>query len=274
VKIARVGPARRRSPNRLGVGVAVVATVAPVASVRSDQWRTVTSVYGDSLECSESCDPVGGVASWCGKTQENPLANSYIVVVIKVFAKLRGRRALTGGMETFTADVVAAEYEWVRGRAPTVVALANDVRDELGAAFDTDVGRVSVADYEAVVDETFADGDRAVNVAALSRLLRGLDVAGDYPGFVVDELLGRELAATLAGGQPLRMLAEATFHYADVHADSPDGEAGVDDCEAALAAGVQTRVPGWDWTEGASPFAVDAAARRHAAREDGTGDES
>jgi hypothetical protein len=220
-------------------------------------------MYGDSLECSESRDPVGEVASLCGKTQENPLARPYSFVVIKVFAIFRGRRPVPTGMETFTADVVAAEYEWVRERAPTVVALANDVRDELGAAFDTEVGTVSVAEYEAVVDETFADGDRAVNVAALTGLLRELDVAGDYPGFVVDEVLGRELAATVAGGQPLRLLAEATFHYADLHVDSPDGDAGVDDCEAALAAGVQTRVPGWAWTEGESPFSVPAAERRH-----------
>jgi len=108
--------------------------------------------------------------------------------------------------------------------------------------------------YRETVDEVFADGDRAVNVAALVGLLRDLDVAGDYPGFVVDELLGRELAALVAGDQPLRLLAEATFHVADIHHQG--GDAGHDDLDAALAAGVQTRVPGWPWRERPSPFAV------------------
>ncbi len=75
---------------------------------------------------------------------------------------------------------------------------------------------------------------------------------------MVDELLGRELAATIAGPQPLRTLGEATFHYADVrvHGDT-DENAGIDDCEAALAAGFQERLPGWDWTDSESPFALE-----------------
>ncbi|TKX83335.1 hypothetical protein EXE43_24800, partial [Halorubrum sp. SS5] len=77
-----------------------------------------------------------------------------------------------------------------------------------------------------------------------------------------------ELAATIAGGRPLSLLAQATFHVADLYvdrdvtADEPDepgaGTAGADDLDAALAAGFQTRLPGWDWREGASPFAIDA----------------
>jgi hypothetical protein len=162
-----------------------------------------------------------------------------------------------------TSETVVAEYERVRGRADAVVALANAVREDLGGLFGIDVDPVTAAQYRAVVDETFADGDRAVNVAALTALLRELDVEGDYPGFVVDELLGRELAGTIAGAQPLRMLGEATFHYADVHVHgAADEVAGVDDLDAALAAGVQERVPGWGWTETESPFAVDAARNR------------
>ncbi|MFB6082928.1 MAG: hypothetical protein ABEJ94_01625 [Halorientalis sp.] len=154
-----------------------------------------------------------------------------------------------------TPAVVAAEHEWVRDRAPTVVALIDTVRTDLGEQFDTDVDAVTVDQYRRAVDEVFADGDLAVNVAALVRLLRELDVDGDYPGFVVDELLGRELAGMLAGPQPLRLLGEATFHYADVltHGDAGD-PAGVDDLDAALAAGFQTRLPGWEWTETESPF--------------------
>jgi hypothetical protein len=162
-----------------------------------------------------------------------------------------------------TLETVAAEYEWVRERGYVVVPLANAVREDLGDLFGMDVAAVTEAQYEAVVDETFADGDRAVNVAALTALLRDLDVDGDYPGFVVDELLGRELAGTIAGGQPLRTLGEATFHYADVHTHGDaDDAAGADDLDAALAAGVQEHVPGWGWTETESPFAVDTAVER------------
>jgi len=160
-------------------------------------------------------------------------------------------------LEVSPADV-AAEREWVRERAE-VVALINETRAELGERFDADVETVEPAEYRAEVDAVFADGDLAVNVAALAAVLRDLDVTDDYPGFVVDELLGRELAGMIAGGQPLRMLGEATFHYADVttHGD-PDDPAGADDLDAALAAGFQTRLPGWEWREGESPFAVDS----------------
>lgn len=75
--------------------------------------------------------------------------------------------------------------------------------------------------------------DRAVNVAALCGVLRDLDGEGDYPGFVVDEFLGRKLAATIAGGEPFALIAEATFHL------------------------FQTRLPGWEWTDGSSHFATD-----------------
>jgi hypothetical protein len=154
-----------------------------------------------------------------------------------------------------TPAAVAAEHEWVRERAPTVVALINTTRAELGEYFETDVDEVTAAQYRDAVDAVFADGDLGVNVAALVALLRDLDVEGDYPGFVVDELLGRELAGMIAGNQPLRLLGEATFHFADVttHGDADD-PAGADDLAAALAAGFQTRLPGWDWTASASPF--------------------
>ncbi|MFC7075687.1 hypothetical protein [Haloarcula halophila] len=157
-----------------------------------------------------------------------------------------------------TQEVVQEESEWVRERAPVVVPLVNETRSRLGDQFEVDVSPVSVEAYDDCIGAVFSDGDRAVNVATLVRLLRRLDVDGDYPGFVVDELLGRELAAMIAGGQPLRLLAEATFHVADVHVhgDETDG-AGVDDLDAALAAGTQTRLPGWPWREGASPFTVE-----------------
>ena len=157
-----------------------------------------------------------------------------------------------------THERVVTERHWVANRAETVVPLVNRVRDDLGEIFDTDVDHVTEAQYVAAVDDVFADGDLAVNVAALVAILRELDVEGDYPGFVVDEILGRELAATIAGEQPLRTLGEATFHYADLQVHGEEDEnAGVDDCEAALAAGFQERLPGWNWTERESPFGVD-----------------
>ncbi|SEH15221.1 hypothetical protein SAMN04487967_1977 [Natronorubrum sediminis] len=153
---------------------------------------------------------------------------------------------------------VVTERDWVATRAGTVVPIINDVRDDLGGIFETNVDHVTEEQYLEEVDAVFADGDLAVNVAAMVAILRELDVEGDYPGFVVDELLGRELAATIAGTQPLRTLGEATFHYADLQVHGPESEnAGVDDLEAALAAGFQERIPGWDWTERESPFSVE-----------------
>ncbi|MBB6645597.1 hypothetical protein [Halobellus ruber] len=170
----------------------------------------------------------------------------------------------------FTPERVRSEARWVADRADVVVPLINDTRDRLGEAFDTTVDPVEPGAYREAVATTFADGDVAVNVAAYVGLLRDLDVDGDYPGFVVDEVLGRELAAAIAGGTPLSLLAQATFHYADVTTHPPeegangsggDAEAGagIDDLDAALAAGFQTRLPGWAWRETESPFEVDPA---------------
>ena len=157
-----------------------------------------------------------------------------------------------------TRAVVSEEHTWVRDRASIVVPLINRVREDLGKHFDTEVGHVTSEAYCREVDAVFADGDLAVNVAALVTLLRDLDVKDDYPGFVVDELLGRELAAMIAGEQPFRLLGEATFHFADATTHgNQDETAGSDDLDAALAAGFQTRLPGWDWCERDSPFSVE-----------------
>lgn len=154
-------------------------------------------------------------------------------------------------------ETVRAEHEWTRARTTTIVPLINETRDRLAAAFDVDVDSVTADQYRAEVDAVFADGDRAVNVAAYIGLLRDLDVVDDYPGFIVDEVLGRELAGTIAGEQPLALLAQATFHVADTTTHT-EGDAGTDDLDAALAAGFQTRLPGWAWREGPSPFSVDS----------------
>jgi hypothetical protein len=156
-----------------------------------------------------------------------------------------------------TPETVAAERDRIKTRADVVVPLINDVRSDLGEAFGTPVDPVAKQQYTTTVDTVFADGDVAVNVATLSGLLRDLDVTADHPGFVVDEFLGRRLASTIAGREPLALLAEATFHYADVVTQGADDEpAGADDRDAALAAGFQTRLPGWKWREDRSPFSV------------------
>jgi hypothetical protein len=158
-----------------------------------------------------------------------------------------------------TPDRVANEHAWVRDRADVIVPIINDTRSRLETAFDTEVDAVSRTAYRQEVNRVFADGDVAVNVAAYCGLLRDLDVDGDYPGFVVDEVLGRQLAATIAGGQPLSVLAQATFHFADIHTHGDDTDAaGADDLDAALAAGFQTRLPGWNWQEGESSFSVES----------------
>lgn len=156
-----------------------------------------------------------------------------------------------------TPKTVADERDWLLDHSDTIIPLINEVRDDLGELFDTEVEPVDEGAFRSEVHTVFEDGDLAVNVAALMALLRDLDVEGDYPGFVVDELLGRQLAGTIAGSQPLGLLGEATFHYADVMIHGEEGDtAGADDLDAALAAGFQTRLPGWSWRESESPFSV------------------
>lgn len=153
-----------------------------------------------------------------------------------------------------TQTTVSDEHERLRDR-DTIPPLINETRDRLGSLFGTEVAHVTGDQYREAVDTVFADGDLAVNVTGFSVLLRDLDCAEDYPGFVVDEYLGRKLAATIAGGEPAALLAEATFHFADsLVQGETDARAGSDDLDAALAAGFQTRLPGWEWLETPSPF--------------------
>jgi hypothetical protein len=134
-----------------------------------------------------------------------------------------------------------------------ITALVNDARDRLGDAFGEDVDEVTDDGVREEFDAFLGDDDAALNAAALYRVGIELEVRNDYAGFVVDEVIGRRIAATVAETDPERTLAEATFHYIDVHTnevlDEERRTAGEDDVLAGLAAGVQTRLPGWDWQE-------------------------
>lgn len=148
-------------------------------------------------------------------------------------------------------DTVEELDDYIDENLDDIVALVNDARDRLGDAFGEDVESVSTDEVRAEFDEFLDKGDAALNAAALYRVGVGLEVRNDYAGFVVDEIVGRNLAAVVAGNDPDRTLAEATFHYVDVHTDEvlEETTAGEDDVLAGLAAGVQTRLPGWDWQE-------------------------
>ena len=134
-----------------------------------------------------------------------------------------------------------------------ITALINDARDRLGEAFGEDVDEVTRDEVRDEFDAFLEDEDTALNVSALYRVGVELEVRNDYAGFVVDEMIGRRIASTVAENEPEQTLAEATFHYIDVHThevlDEEEKTAGEDDVLAGLAAGLQTRLPGWDWQE-------------------------
>jgi len=64
-----------------------------------------------------------------------------------------------------TPKRVEREHEWVRNRAPLVVPILNETRDRLGILFETDVDSITEATYKQEVDQVFANGEVAVNVA-------------------------------------------------------------------------------------------------------------
>lgn len=150
-------------------------------------------------------------------------------------------------------DTVEELDAYVDENLDEITALVNDARDRLGDAFDEDVDEVTRDDVRVEFDAFLEDEDAALNVSALYRVGIELEVRNDYAGFVVDEMIGRRIASTVAETDPERTLAEATFHYIDVHTnevlDEEERTAGEDDVLAGLAAGVQTRLPGWDWQE-------------------------
>lgn len=165
---------------------------------------------------------------------------------------------MTSATPTLSVDGarIAAERDWLLGTADEHAERINEARDALGAHFGEEVAPVSVGELRTEIETVFDRPRRAVNIAALITLTRAIDVPADYPGFVVDERLGRQLAATIAGGEPATTLAEATFHFMDIHHDTPSDTAGLDDLHAGIAAGFQPRMPGWDWQAADAPFDI------------------
>lgn len=153
-----------------------------------------------------------------------------------------------------TAATITAEQQFLVHNVDRYVSLINTTRDALGTEFDTDVDHSTSEQFLDAVDIVFTDVDLAVNVAGLMAVLRTLDVPDDHPAFILDDLLGRRLAATIAGGEPRATLAEATFHYVDVTQVTEHGTAGEDDLDAGVVAGMQTRLPGWPWEAAERPF--------------------
>lgn len=153
-----------------------------------------------------------------------------------------------------TNEAIAREHTFLTERADRFVELINHTRSDLGRVFDLDVDPVDRGMFSQAVDDVFERSKLAVNVAGFMMLLRHLDVTGDYPGFIVDERIGRDLAATIAGGEPEMTLAEATFHVVDMSHHPTETNAGMDDLEAGVTAGFQTRLPGWEWRDSAHPF--------------------
>lgn len=153
-----------------------------------------------------------------------------------------------------TSATIAEEYRYLTEHVERYVALINDARAALGGEFATDVRPITSEQFLAEVETVFKDADLALNVAAFMAILRTIDTPADHPAFIVDDVLGRRLAATIAGREPRRTLAAATFHYVDVTQVDDHGPAGQDDLDAAIAAGFQTRLPGWPWQGADRPF--------------------
>ncbi len=130
-----------------------------------------------------------------------------------------------------------------------VTELINLSRAKLGDIFNEDVELVGKDDVEDEFLYIMENRDLALNLSALYRIGVDLEVNNDYAGFIVDEIIGRQIASTIAQTEPEKTLSEATFHYIDIHTHQvlEEGTAGSDDVMAGIAAGLETRLPGWDW---------------------------
>lgn len=163
---------------------------------------------------------------------------------------------------TPSKTMIEREYEWMVEQNDSVVPLINDVRELLSEQYGKTVKPVSTEEYTDSVTDVFEHGELAINVTALSMCLKKLHLDEDYTGFIVDEILGRELASMIAGRQPSHLFGQGTFYYCELVMDDDGLTTGMDDLIAGIAAGFQVRIPGWEWSEPAStcqfsPFSPD-----------------
>lgn len=139
-------------------------------------------------------------------------------------------------------------YQFFEDNSDEIVDLINYSREKLGEEFDEDVKKIDEEKVEKELKKLLENKDLALNIAALYKIGIDLEIKNDYSGVIVDEIIGKNIAATIAESEPKKTLAEATFHYMDIHYNSGNTE-GEDDLISGIAAGLQTRIEGWKWQE-------------------------
>lgn len=133
-----------------------------------------------------------------------------------------------------------------------IVKLINNSRESLSEEFEQEIKKVNKSQVRKEIEEIKKDRNLSLNIAGLYKIGKSLEVKDDYSGIIVDEIIGKNLASAIAEKEPRKTLAEATFHYMDIHYD--EGKtAGEDDVIAGIAAGIQTRLKGWEWQEDDPP---------------------
>ncbi len=139
-------------------------------------------------------------------------------------------------------------YQFFEDNSEEIVDLINYSREKLGEEFDENVKKADEKNVKKELRKVLENKDLALNIAALYKIGKDLEIKNDYSGIIVDEIIGKNIAATIAESEPKKTLAEATFHYMDIHYNSGSTE-GEDDLISGIAAGLQTRIKGWKWQE-------------------------
>lgn len=139
-------------------------------------------------------------------------------------------------------------YRFFQDNSDEIVYLINYSREKLGDEFGENVKKVDEKKVKKELETILENKDLALNIAALYKIGKDLEIKNDYSGVIVDEIIGKNIAATIAESEPKKTLAEATFHYMDIHYNLGQTE-GEDDVISGIAAGLQTRIEGWSWQE-------------------------
>lgn len=137
-------------------------------------------------------------------------------------------------------------HQFFEDNSDEIVCLINYSREKLGEKFGENVNKVDEKKVKKELEKILENKDLALNIAALYKIGKDLEIKNDYSGIIVDEIIGKNIAATIAESEPKKTLAEATFHYMDIHYNSGNTE-GEDDIISGIAAGLQTRIKGWKW---------------------------